>query len=50
MQVTNQLYKTCKIIFKVLDQEKVCHYLPGDMGGGGIMKGVTKSDIAGRRV
>ena len=31
-----------------LIKEKVCHYLPGDMGGEGVMKKVTKSDIGGR--
>ena len=30
-----------------LIKEKVCHYLPGDLGGGAIMKKVTNSDIGG---
>ena len=29
-------------------KEKVCHYLPGDTGGGGILKKVTDGDIVGR--
>ena len=28
-----------------LIKEKICHYLPGDIGGGGIMKNVTNSDM-----
>ena len=31
-----------------LIKEKVCHYLPGDMRGEGVMKKVTKGDIGGR--
>ena len=28
-----------------LIKEKICHYLPGDIGGGDIMKNVTNSDM-----
>ena len=28
-------------------KEKVCHYLPGDIGGGSIIKKVTNGDIGG---
>ena len=35
---------------KSLIKEKVCHYLPGNMGGRGIMKKVTKIDIGDRGV
>ena len=28
-------------------KEKVCHYLPGYIGGGGMMKKVTNGDIEG---
>ena len=31
-------------------KEKVCHYLPGDMGVKGIMKKMTNGDIGGRGV
>ena len=51
MPVTYKLCKICKISFKVfLIKEKVCHYLPGDMGGEGIMKKMTNGDIGGRGV
>ena len=31
-------------LLRSLIKENVCHYLPDDMGGGGIMKEVTNSD------
>ena len=31
-----------------LIKEKVCHYFPGGLGGGGIMEKVTNSDIGGK--
>ena len=48
MPVTYQSCKRCEIIFKVLDQRKIFHYLPGDMGGGFIMKKVTNGDVGER--
>ena len=33
---------------KSLIKENVCHYLSGDMAGGGIMKKVTNGDIGGK--
>ena len=49
MPLTYQLQKIYKIIFlRSLIKENVCHYLPGDIGGGGIMKKVTNRDIVGR--
>ena len=51
MPVTYQLHKIYKIIFlRSLIKEKVCHYLPGDLGGGGIMKKVTNGDLGGSGV
>ena len=38
-----------KFLFIVLDQGKVCHCLPGNLKGKGIMKKVTNSDIGGGR-
>ena len=29
-------------------KEKICHYLPGDMGGGVLMKKETNGDIGGK--
>ena len=37
-------------LLRSLIKENVCHYLPDDMGGGGIMKEVTNSDIVGKEV
>ena len=49
MPVTYQSHKICKIIFlRSLIKGKVCHYLPGDIGGEGIMKKVANNDIGGR--
>ena len=42
--------KYTKLFVKVFDQGNICHYLPGDTGGRGILKRVTNGDIGGRRV
>ena len=31
-------------------KENVCHYLPGDTGGGGKLKKVTNGDLGGKGV
>ena len=41
MPFTYQLYKICKM---------VCHYLPGDMEGGGMMEKMTNGDIGERGI
>ena len=43
------LFSSFKII-KSLIKEKVCQYLPGDMGGGSLMKKVTNGNIEERGV
>ena len=46
-----QLHISCtryiKISLRCLIKEKVCHCLPGDIGGRGIRKKVTNGDIGG---
>ena len=34
-------------LLRTLIKEKLCHYLPGDIGGGSIVKKVTNGDIGG---
>ena len=49
MSATYQLYKTCKIIFKLIDQGKILLLFAWWYAGvGGIMKKVTKGDIGGK--
>ena len=40
--------KYVKLFLRSLTKEKLYHYLPGDMEGGGIMKNVTNGDLGGR--
>ena len=42
--------KYVKLFFKVLDQGKSLQLLPGDIGGGGILKKVIDGDKGGRRL
>ena len=37
-----------RLFLRYLIKEKVFHYLPGDMGGGFIMKKVTNGDVGER--
>ena len=47
--ISETKYTKCAELFlSSLIKENVCHHLPGEMGGSGIMKKVTNGDIRGR--